>query len=201
MQVIVRGRGVDPSAKFREAAAERLARLDRFGVPVDSVDVEVTLEHNPRQADRAAKVELSLRGAGPAIRAEAAARDKGEALEKAADHLEQRLRRHSERRRVTKTGKHVPVVAAEATPAPVVAAEPDYPVPEDDAVYVTGPVVVREKTHVSRPMSVADAVDEMELVDHDFFLFLDTATKQPSVVYRRRGYDYGLIRLDTSVAD
>ncbi len=203
MQIVVRGRGLDPSAKFRTAVENRLARIDRFGVPVDTIDVEVTLEPNPRQAERAAKVEISLRGAGPSIRAEAAARDKGAALELAADHLEERLRRHTERRRVSKHGKQLPpapmpdAVAAKQ-PVPEAAEVPDYPVPEDSAVYVTGPVVVREKTHVSKPMTVAEAVDAMELVDHDFFLFLDTGTSKPSVVYRRRGFDYGLIALDTA---
>lgn len=205
MQIVVRGRGVDPSPRFRNAVEHRLSRIDRFGVPVDTVDVEVTLEPNPRQAERAAKVEISLLGSGRAIRAEAAAHDKGAALEKAADHLEERLRRHTERRRVSKHGKQLPPapippdVAVEATPvAPVVTDDDfsDYPVPEDSAVYVTGPVVVREKTHESRPMTVAAAVDALELVDHDFYLFFDIDSGKPSVVYRRRGYDYGLIRLD-----
>jgi ribosomal subunit interface protein len=202
MQIVVRGRGVDPSPRFRSAVEHRLSRIDRFGVPVDTVDVEVTLEPNPRQAERAAKVEISLLGSGRSIRAEAAAHDKGVALERAADHLEERLRRHTERRRISKHGKQIP-------PAPVPAdvhlpeVEPrdesdGYPVPEDSAVYVAGPVVVREKTHESHPMTVAEAVDAMELVDHDFYLFFDVDTQRPSVVYRRRGFDYGLIRLDMS---
>jgi ribosomal subunit interface protein len=201
MQIVVRGRGLDPSAKFRTAVEHRLSRIDRFGVPVDTVDVEVTLEPNPRQAERAAKVEISLHGSGRAIRAEAAASDKGAALELAADHLEERLRRHTERRRVSKHGKHLPPMPAPIDvfeePAPVVEVDP-YPVPEDSAVLVAGPVVVREKTHASRPMTVAEAVDALELVDHDFYLFFDTDTSKPSVVYRRRGFDYGLIRLDHS---
>jgi ribosomal subunit interface protein len=203
MQIVVRGRGLDPSPKFRTACEHRLSRIDRFGVPVDTVDVEVTLEHNPRQAERAAKVEISLHGSGRAIRAEAAASDKAAALELAADHLEERLRRHTDRRRVSKSGKHLPPVPFPNDVAPEPQAErvdvaDPYPVPEDSAVYVDGPVVVRDKTHASRPMTVAQAVDELELVDHDFFLFLDTETDKPSVVYRRRGFDYGLIRLEIS---
>jgi len=206
MQVVVRGRGIDPSARFRTVVQNRLARIDRFGVPVDSVDVEVTLEPNPRQAERAAKVEISVHGSGPAIRAEAAARDKGEALELAADHLEERLRRHTERRRVSKHGKQLngassPAARSTAANHDEIDEIPDYPVPEDSAVYVAGPVVVRDKTHASHPMTVAEAVDALELVDHDFFLFLDTDTNKPSVVYRRRGFDYGLIRLEATATD
>ncbi len=58
-----------------------------------------------------------------------------------------------------------------------------------------GPVVVREKFHAAVPMSIDQALLEMELVGHDFFLFRDDACGHPSVVYRRHGYQYGLIRL------
>jgi hypothetical protein len=59
-----------------------------------------------------------------------------------------------------------------------------------------GPLVVREKTHAAPPMALDQALYEMELVGHDFYLFVDSESKLPSVVYRRRGYDYGVIRLD-----
>jgi ribosomal subunit interface protein len=58
-----------------------------------------------------------------------------------------------------------------------------------------GPLVVREKFHDARPMAIDQALFEMELVGHDFFLFRDTGSGRPSVVYRRRGYQYGVIRL------
>jgi ribosomal subunit interface protein len=58
-----------------------------------------------------------------------------------------------------------------------------------------GPVVVREKFHAATPMSIDQALLEMELVGHDFYLFRDDACGHPSVVYRRHGYQYGLIRL------
>ncbi|WP_344922710.1 sigma 54 modulation/S30EA ribosomal C-terminal domain-containing protein, partial [Plantactinospora mayteni] len=60
-----------------------------------------------------------------------------------------------------------------------------------------GPLVVREKTHTAAPMGLDQALYEMELVGHDFYLFVDIETKQPSVVYRRHAYDYGVIRLET----
>ena len=58
-----------------------------------------------------------------------------------------------------------------------------------------GPLVMREKTHTAKPMSLDQALYELELVGHDFYLFVDADENQPSVVYRRRGYDYGVIRL------
>ena len=61
-----------------------------------------------------------------------------------------------------------------------------------------GPPVVREKVHAARPMTLDQALYEMELVGHDFYLFVDKENDRPSVVYRRRGYDYGVIALDVS---
>jgi hypothetical protein len=63
-----------------------------------------------------------------------------------------------------------------------------------------GPLVVREKTHAAAPMALDQALYEMELVGHDFYLFVDVDTKQPSVVYRRHGYDYGVIHLNADEA-
>ena len=59
-----------------------------------------------------------------------------------------------------------------------------------------GPLVVRQKSHQAEPMTLDQALYEMELVGHDFFLFVDKESECPSVVYRRRGYDYGVITLD-----
>ena len=59
-----------------------------------------------------------------------------------------------------------------------------------------GPLVVREKTHPADPMTLDQALYEMELVGHDFYLFVDKESERPAVVYRRRGYDYGVISLE-----
>jgi hypothetical protein len=59
-----------------------------------------------------------------------------------------------------------------------------------------GPLVVREKAHAAAPMTLEQALYEMELVGHDFYLFVDKESQKPSVVYRRRGYDYGVISLE-----
>ena len=70
--------------------------------------------------------------------------------------------------------------------------------PGADAVeetYGSDPLPIREKEHAAEPMTLDQALYEMELVGHDFFLFPDAETGLPSVVYRRKGYDYGVIRL------
>ena len=69
---------------------------------------------------------------------------------------------------------------------------------EPAAVDDTASLVVRDKTHEAQPLTTEEALHEMELVGHDFFLFVDATSGLPSVVYRRHGYDYGVIRLATS---
>ncbi len=117
--------------------------------------------------------------------------------------LTERLRRDRDRRKDHRKGEGVPA------PVPSVAAEPE-PVENEHHPMVPGetvestwgdsPVVIREKMHHAEPMTLDDALYEMELVGHDFFLFIDAETSLPSVAYRRRGWSYGVIRLDAPVA-
>jgi ribosomal subunit interface protein len=188
MEIVVRGRHLEVSERFREHVVGRLDRLEDHGFALQRIDVEVTKERNPRLADQAMKVELTCRGRGPVVRAEYAAADKFVAFDAAADRLEERLRRSAERRRVrSRSGGRPPAEAPERQP-------------DAGVIYAEGPVVVREKTHATAAMSVEQALDAMELVGHDFYLFLDQANGKPSVVYRRRGYSYGLIRLEVAAA-
>jgi ribosomal subunit interface protein len=195
VDIVVRGRHLDLSQRFRDHVVDKLGRVDRFGVTLSRVDVEVSKEANPRQADRAFEVELTCVGRGPVIRAEATAADKYAALDLAYGRLEERLRRAAERRHAKHRRGAVPMggVPGELAAAAEEAAEADDT--EADVVYEEGPIVVRDKTHPSMPMSVSEALHALELVGHDFFLFHDIESGQPTVVYKRRGYDYGLLRL------
>jgi ribosomal subunit interface protein len=199
VDIVVRGRHLDVSERFRTHVVGKLSRADRFGLPINHIDVEVSYEPNPRQADRAFEVELTCRGTGPVIRAEAHAQDKYAATDVALARLEERLRRASDKRRARRAEKVVVVPAAELEPtaapsAQEPAGEPE--LPDDGTVWEEGPIVVRLKQHVTQPMTVGQAVESMELVGHDFYLFHDIESGAPAVVYRRRGFDYGLIRLD-----
>lgn len=201
-QVVVRGLHVDLDGTFREHAEAVAAKLDRFGVALDRIDIEVTRERNPRLHDNAVKVEFTCRAHGASIRAEASGVDEATALDRAVDRIEERLRRAADRRttRARRAGRDIPVpplrepaIADDAPPSgPGNVA--DRPL-EPDVVFAEGPVIAREKTHRSGPMTVAAAIEELELVDHDFYLFYDVDAALPSVVYRRRGYDYGVLRL------
>jgi ribosomal subunit interface protein len=215
VDITVKGRHTDVPERFRQHAISKLGKLERFGQKVTRLDVEVCEEHNPRQSDIRERVELTCHAKGPVIRAEAAASDAYAALDVACARLESRLRRAADRRRVHH-GARTPVSVAAATAAVQAPSAPSEDEEDDDLAgearvdaSLNGhaleterdiPVgertlIVREKTHSADPMSLDQALFEMELVGHDFFLFVDAACGLPSVVYRRRGYDYGVIRL------
>jgi ribosomal subunit interface protein len=206
VDIVVKGRNVEVPDHFRTHVSDKLAPSERLDSRVIRLDVELAHEKNPRQSAHCQRVEITCYSKGPVIRAEASAADFYAALDAATLKLEARLRKAHDRRRVHH-GRHTPPSVAEVTaglPAdlPVAqngsAADSAYdtvavlePEPRDD----TELLIVRDKTHMATPMATADALHEMELVGHDFFLFLDAASGLPSVVYRRHGYDYGVLRL------
>lgn len=202
MEIVVRGRKTEVQDRFRSHVVEKLDKLTKYDERLSRIDVEVTHESNPRLAAEAERVEITARSKGPVIRAEAAAQDRYAALDLAAARLEGRLRRAADRRhqrRARTNGREVPVAGAEP-PVPVAPATPapEEASPQAAAVSVAEQdgLIVREKTHHAAPMSLDQALYEMELVGHDFFLFIDEGSRLPSVVYRRRGYQYGVIRLE-----
>jgi len=203
VEVVVKGRHCEISDRFRNHVEEKLTRLEKYDQRVIRVDVEVSKEANPRLADQQIRVEITIRSKGPVIRAEAAAEDKMSALDKAVDRLSAQARKASDRRRVHH-GSRTPTSLAQAMAT--VDSGTDAGDPEDAGdqlehkegpitVMGDGPLVVREKSHPASPMTLDQALYEMELVGHDFYLFIDKESDQASVVYRRKGYDYGLIRL------
>jgi ribosomal subunit interface protein len=285
MEITFKGRHTSVPERFRRHATAKLAKLEKLDHNAIRIDVEVSTERNPRQADRSERVELTIRSRGPAIRAEAAADDRYAALDLAFAKLEGRLRKAAERRKVrrgdltVRSTDALAAVAAGPAGAAAMAAEaaaladvaiPAIPRPDDAAVLAgtpvgrkangkgsgkpstraaakagprpngqrrpeavvplpafprdegdrdfdgfrdeaeaeetvsgvlpmqmvgDGPLIVREKFHASHPMTIDEALLEMELVGHDFFAYHDSQCGKFSVVYRRRGYDYGVIRL------
>ena len=207
MDVVVNSRHCEVSERFRSHVEEKLARLEKHDHRIIRVQVEVEKERNPRQHDRAVRVELTAFSKGPVIRAEAAAEDKMGALDLALDKMAAQMRRAADRRRVHH-GRHTPVSVGQALADVVPDGLITTRIHETGGDTVTerrvgpitvtgdGPLVVREKSHPASPMTLDQALYEMELVGHDFYLFVDKESERPSVVYRRRGYDYGVISLD-----
>ena len=203
MDIVLNSRHCELTDRFRSHVEEKLARLEKHDHRVIRVEVEVEAERNPRQAERAVRVELTAFSKGPVVRAEAAADDKMAALDLALDKMVGQMRRAADRKRVHR-GRHTPTSVSKA----LAGLEPVDPsaLAEESAdttrrvgpitVLGDGPLVVREKVHSAEPMMLDQALYEMELVGHDFFLYVDKETERPSVVYRRRGYDYGVITLE-----
>ena len=202
MEIVVRGRNVEVPEHYRQHVEDKVGSTDRFDgkLKILRIDVELQHEKNPRQSAHCQRVEITLRGKGPVVRAEATGPDFYAALDLAAAKLDNSLRRAADRRRVHH-GRRTPasvrmaenVVLDDVADGPALdgadapqATEPDEHLPGQ---------IVREKHHPATPMHVDQALHEMELVGHDFYLFQCADTGQPTVVYRRHAYDYGLIRL------
>ena len=216
MEFMISGRNVAVSDRFREYAEEKIGKVEALGDKVQRVEARVTKQGNVRDADSALTVEITVTGRGPVVRAEATSGDKFAAFDLAYGKLLERLRRASDRRKVHH-GRHAPtpVRVATADLGPVSTSEPlhaqvaaaaEAEVAESDTAETEDangdcPVLIRRKVFPGAPMSLDDAVDNMELVGHDFYLFVDSATGAPSVVYRRRGWTYGVITLDSKCAE
>jgi ribosomal subunit interface protein len=198
VDVVVRGRNVEVPDHFRQHVAEKIERVERYDHRIIRVDVELYHERNPRQSASCQRVEVTCATRGPVVRAEACASDFYRALDAAVAKLDSRMRRTADRRRVHR-GSRTPTSVAAATGAlevdGVAVAMLDRAEPEERQNEEFGGLVVREKEHSAEPMTIDRALFEMELVGHDFYLFSDADTGRPSVVYRRKGYDYGVIRL------
>jgi ribosomal subunit interface protein len=209
VEIVVTGRHLQVSDRFRAHLDEKLAKIPQLAPRVQRVDVVVSHEPNKRQAKACERVEITCHVKGPVVRSEACLDDKYAALDVAMDKLMERLRRAQDRKRVHK-GRRAPESVATAT-ARTVEAEPGG-IGTEDHVHLVGsgedrfgtqgnsPVEIREKIHSTVPMGLDQAVREMELVGHDFYLYHDQETGQPSVVYRRRGWSYGVIHLDVDHA-
>ncbi len=206
MEVVVKGHHCEVSDRFRGHVEDKLSRLEKYDQRIIRVDVEVTAEPNPRQSHQSTRVEITIRSKGPVVRAEAAAEDKMSALDKAVDRLSAQARKAADRRRIHH-GSRTPTSLGQAMAdsdrlAPPAEEELADPAGEHKVGPLTvqgdGPLVVREKSHPAIPMTLDQALYEMELVGHDFYLFIDKEAEEPAVVYRRTGYDYGVIRLTDS---
>lgn len=211
MDIVVHGRNVEVPDHYRQHVADKLERLSRYDSKLISVDVELQHERNPRQTEICQRVEITLRTKGPVIRAEAVAADFYSALDAAVARLETRVHKAADRRRIHH-GNRTPTSVAEATADASDAAEAAADIDrimdqyngvrrdqdEDDDF---GPgKIIRVKSHPGTPMTVDEALENMELVGHDFYLFMCAETLRPTVVYRRHAYDYGLIRLSVNGA-
>ncbi|QNK80836.1 ribosome hibernation-promoting factor, HPF/YfiA family [Nakamurella sp. PAMC28650] len=203
MDIVVKGRNVEVPEHFRTHVADKLARSERYDPKIIRVDVELSHESNRRLSKTCQRVQITLASRGPAVRAEASAETFYSALDAAVVKLESRLRRSADIRHHKQHARTpISVVAGPGggliEDAPPESSE-DLDRWQDDQLGDTsdgGPGrVVRIKDHPAEPITVDQALFQMELVGHDFYLFKDADSGLCSVVYRRKGFDYGLLRL------
>lgn len=214
MEIVVTGRHTQIKQRFRDVVENKMNRVTAIAPDAERVQIVVTHEGNPRQADTAKRVEITVIAGRTVVRAEASSTDEYSALDMALDKLTLRLRRTRDRRKDHRRGytNPVPVDMGVVTPEPVeeepVSEEPnnspqaavasDLGPGESVEVQVGDtPIVIRRKLHIAEPMTIDEALYEMELIGHDFFLFVNKDTNRPSVVYHRHGWSYGVFEIDT----
>lgn len=202
MEITLKARNAEIHPNFREYVEEKLAKIEQLNPRAQRVDVELTHERNPRQADTAERIEITVHGKGPVIRAEASSSDRYAAVDICAGKLLERLRRVHDRMKDHRRYEVPPDVELEVEiPAPPVEEETKAPLQPGEAreeQLGDSPVVVREKLHETTPMSVDEALYQMELVGHPFYVFIDKETMQPCAVYHRHGWTYGVLRLNAT---
>jgi ribosomal subunit interface protein len=210
MDITITGRGVGIPDRFEDYATEKSDKVAQLAEKALALEIKLIRHHETNGTSGDDRVELTLIGPGPVVRAEASAGDKYAAFDLALEKMLERIRQAKDRKKIHR-GQHRPVSLQEATSngrvMDVVPASADVieavstgsiPVPGDEAEPAWSPVVIRHKVFPATRMTQEDAVDHMELVGHDFFLFIDARTDRPSVVYRRKGWDYGVIGLEES---
>lgn len=211
MDVTITGRNVEIPDRFEDYVNEKSEKVARLAEKAIALEVRV-IRQGRDTGSTDDRVELTLIGPGPIVRAESSAGDKYAAFDLAYDKIVERIRQAKDRRKVHR-GNHRPASLREVSAAgfSTVGVQPAsadviekvatgaIPVQEDETEKEWSPVVIREKVFTAELMTSEEAVDRMELVGHDFFLFIDARTDRPSVVYRRKGWDYGVISLDREV--
>lgn len=210
MEITITGRNLGVTDRFREYATEKSDKIAHLAEKAIAFEVKVSRHHETRGSSGDDRVELTLIGPGPLVRAESNGSDKYVAFDLAIAKLIERIRQSKDRRKVHR-GNHRPVSLREASADGFSVVDITPVSPDVLAAVATGeipvqraeveeedysPVVIRRKVFPSSHMTVEEALDHMELVGHDFFLFIDAETDRPSVVYRRKGWDYGVIGLE-----
>lgn len=225
MDINITGRNLGITDRFKSYAAEKADKVDSLADRAQVLEIKVSRHGSTAVSQANDKVELTLIGPGPVVRAESSGSDKYVAFDLALAKLLERLRRAKDRKKVHR-GKHRPLSLREAsvdgfsavsvTPADsdlldqIVASEKvapgsvgshnHAPTPAQDEIDDWSPIVIREKVFEAQLMSVDDALYLMELVGHDFYLFIEEQTRRPSVVYRRKGWNYGVVGLENHSA-
>lgn len=194
-QVMIRGRNVEVPEHFASRINTKLSKIEKMSPPIQRFDVILLHESNPRLSKVSQRIEITSKGKAGVARAEAAEDTFYAALESAVAKLERQMRKARTRRKISHSGHRRPQSVAEATATLGADAAPAEVLDEYAVDEQLPGQIVRRKEHDGAPMTVDEALEKMELVGHDFYMFRDSESGRATVVYRRHAFDYGLITL------
>lgn len=209
MELKINAKNLNVSDRFREYVSEKSAKVEQFAHRPEELFIKVTRHDHSRNASQQDQVELTVYEPGHVVRAEARAEDKFAAFDIAFGKLLERLRRYSDKKKVHRGGGHKHIGTSELTATDFAGLDikpaefgssgtitTTVTAVDEAPDFGKSPVEIRRKVFESTPMAVDDAITQMELVGHDFYLFVDSGTGKSSVVYRRKGWSYGVITLN-----
>jgi putative sigma-54 modulation protein len=192
VELQIRGNDIAITTGLREFANERASKLDHLLGRVADAHLELRKKHN-RQGGDVTKAQLTLRTGSHLLRAEEEAHDPGHAIDLVIETMASQVRKfHDKRTR----RKGVRSVALESNGAEIDEADLLELATEEDDDFDLASKIVRTKRFAMKPMVAAEAVEQMELLGHEFFLFLNAEEAQLNVIYRRRDGNYGVIAPD-----
>ena len=179
MQIIIKGKNIEVTDWLREYVEKKIGKLDRYLPSISEARIELTVQ-KAKSADDRQVAQVTLRSDGTILRAEERSDDMFASIDSVADKLHRQIARFKDKR--TRRGR-----APHGEPVPLPEGEMDIE-EEDEAA------VVRVKRFLVRPMLEEEAIEQMELLGHDFFLFYNADTDSMNVVYRRKDGNYGLLQ-------
>ena len=180
MQIVVHGKGLEITATLREYAEAKIGKIAEFFGNIQRVEVE--LEARPiKDTSRSQVCQVTLWAAGKTLRAQIGSADLYASIDMTFEKIEKQIKEYKERL-IRETRRRA--IKLEESLAPAVPLKPK------EAV---GPVIVKVKRFALKPITPVEAAEEMELLGHDFFMFLNSKTHEVNVVYRRKTGNYGLI--------
>jgi putative sigma-54 modulation protein len=186
MQPQIKGHNVHVGDHLRELVAQKTARLSRYLPQWAVIDAKLDLHEKQSRSGPFALAEFTIATRGAILRAEAKAPELVAALDEVVDRMARQIVRYRTRRRDRQRQ------TAGEPPLPALPAEAAALAPASDGEDRAG--VVRVKRFVAKPMAVEEAIEQLELVGHDFFVFINEENQQANVVYRRREGGYGLLQ-------
>ncbi len=184
MQIVVKGKNMEVNERLRSFVEGKISKMSRVLPSIAEAEVEFSTERT-KSTDTRFIAQVTLKTNGQLIRAEQSAGDTYSALDVVLDKLDRQITRYKTRRAAAKG-------AAAARGLAKTIAEPELSVDDEEEGEQEGRLV-RTKRFPLKPMDVEEALEQMQLLGHSFYVFFNSETHAVSVVYRRNDGDFGLI--------